>query len=110
MSETSSTTIRLHGFEKTWSQSYKIERYRFHLSLLHSREALYMQGLLTLDNGLYVVEKASVSILDSKEKVLIEAEVSELGRFTLLAPWMSEYLIYLNVGQDKFLMDTLKIT
>jgi hypothetical protein len=110
MSETLSTTIRLHGFEKTWSQSYQIGKYRFHLSLLHSSEALYMQGLITLDNGLYLSEKASVSIFDSDEQDLIEADVSELGRFTLLAPWVSEYLIYLNVRQDQFFIDKLIIT
>ena len=110
MSDTSSTTVRLHGFEKTWSHSYKVETYRFHLNLLHTRDALYMQGLITLESGLYLDDHASVRILDTQNQLLVEADISELGRFTLLAPWKDEYLVHLAVDDKSYFVDKLIIT
>ena len=109
MTKAPPTTIRLHGFEKTWSQSYTIESYRFHLSLLHSREALYMQGLLTLDSGLYLDEKATLQVYDDENQLLGEAGFTDLGRFTLLVSWTKDYLLNLKVGKNIYLIDRLSI-
>lgn len=98
----------LKGFEKTWSKSYELGVYRLHLSMLYTPDSLHLSGLITLANGLFPSEKLSFRVhLDNLE--VIEEEITDLGRFSLMIPHESSYDFYLNQKDDLVLVDKISM-
>ncbi len=108
MSPTSRTKIMLKGFEKTWSKSYELAVYRLHLSMLYTPNSLHLSGLITLTNGLFPTEKL-IFCAHLANLEMIEEEISDLGRFSLMIAHETNYDFYLKQENDLVLVDKVII-